>query len=152
MKVTKAVITAAAPGQRTLPLQTLIDQDGVEKSVLGIILEEVLRAEIEEICVVVCPGDEATYRAVSGDHAGRLRFVHQSEPLGYGHALIAPVTSWPGIRFSIWLATISMSAVLTRDAPSNWLRWPPVRIVRFPPCKSPGRAVCRNMVRLAGAG
>jgi len=87
MKVTKAVITAAAPRQRTLPLQTLIDQDGVEKSVLRIILEEVLRAEIEEICVVVCPGDEDTYRAVSGDHAGRLRFVHQSEPRGYGHAV-----------------------------------------------------------------
>ena len=87
MQVSKAVVTAAAPGQRTLPLQTLIDQDGVEKSVLGIILEEILRAGIEEICIVVCPGDEVTYRAVSGDHAGRLHFVHQLTPLGYGDAL-----------------------------------------------------------------
>jgi UTP--glucose-1-phosphate uridylyltransferase len=87
MKVSKAVITAAAPGQRTLPLQTLIDQDGVEKSVLRIILEEVLRANVEEVCIVVCPGDEATYEKVAGDHAGRIRFVHQPEPLGYGHAV-----------------------------------------------------------------
>ena len=87
MKVTKAVITAAAPSQRTLPLQTLIDQDGVEKSVLRIILEEVLRAEVEEICIVVCPGDEATYEKVAGDHVRRIRFVHQPEPLGYGDAI-----------------------------------------------------------------
>lgn len=87
MKVRKAVITAAAPGQRTLPLQTLIDQDGEEKSVLRIILEEVLRARVEEICLVVYPGDEETYKKVVGDHAGRIRFVHQPEPRGYGHAV-----------------------------------------------------------------
>jgi UTP--glucose-1-phosphate uridylyltransferase len=87
MKITKAVITAAGRKQRTLPLQTLIDRDGVEKSVLRIILEEVLRAGIEEICVVVSPGDEQPYAAVAGDHAGRLRFVQQIEALGYGHAV-----------------------------------------------------------------
>ncbi len=53
MKIRKAVITAAGRNQRTLPLQTLIDRDGAEKSVLRIILEEVLTAKIEEICVVV---------------------------------------------------------------------------------------------------
>jgi UTP--glucose-1-phosphate uridylyltransferase len=87
MKITKAVVTAAGRGQRTLPLQTLIDRDGAEKSVLGIIIEEVLRAKVEEICLVVCPGDETAYAEVSGDHAGRLHFVHQSEALGYGHAV-----------------------------------------------------------------
>lgn len=87
MKITKAVITAAGRKQRTLPLQTLIDRDGTEKSVLGIILEEVLRAGVEEICVVVHPGDETAYAAVAGDHAGRLHFVYQETPLGYGHAI-----------------------------------------------------------------
>ena len=58
MEITKAVITAAGRGQRTLPLQTLIDSDGVEKSVLGILIDEVLRAGVEEICIVVHPGDE----------------------------------------------------------------------------------------------
>jgi UTP--glucose-1-phosphate uridylyltransferase len=32
---------------------------------------------------------------VAGDHAGRLRFVPQPEPLGYGHAALCPGTSWP---------------------------------------------------------
>jgi UTP--glucose-1-phosphate uridylyltransferase len=87
MKVTKAVITAAGKGQRNLPLQTLIDRDGTEKSVLAIIVEEVLRANVEEICIVVRPGDESAYAEVAGDHAGRLHFVQQPVPLGYGHAI-----------------------------------------------------------------
>ena len=87
MKIIKAVITAAGREQRSLPLQTLIDHDGAEKSVLGIIVEEALRAGVQEICVIVQPGDEAPYAETVGDHAGRLHFVHQAEPLGYGHAI-----------------------------------------------------------------
>lgn len=87
MRVTKAVITAAGRNQRALPLQTLIDRDGTEKAVLRIIVEEALRAGIEEICVVVCPGDETAYAAAVGEHAGRLTFVQQQAPLGHGHAV-----------------------------------------------------------------
>jgi len=87
MRVTKAVITAALQEQRTLPLQRLIDRDGTEKSVLGIIIEEVLAAGIDEICLVVRPGDEIPYADMAGDHAGRLHFVNQAEPLGHGHAV-----------------------------------------------------------------
>lgn len=87
MKITKAVITAAGRNQRTLPLQTLIDRDGAQKSVLSIIIGEVLRAGVEEICIVVCPGDEAAYAGAAGEHAGRLHFVQQAAPLGYGHAI-----------------------------------------------------------------
>ncbi|MBI4874741.1 MAG: UTP--glucose-1-phosphate uridylyltransferase [Acidobacteria bacterium] len=87
MRIRKAVLTAAGPRQRTLPLQTLIDRDGVEKSVLRILVEEVVRANIEEICMIVSPGDETAFAAVAGEHAGRLRFVHQTEPRGYGDAV-----------------------------------------------------------------
>lgn len=87
MRISKAVITAAGRGQRNLPLQSLVDQDGVEKSVLRILLEEVLRGGVEEIAIVVAPGDEAAYARVAGDHAGRLRFLPQEEPRGYGHAV-----------------------------------------------------------------
>lgn len=87
MKITKAVITAAGRNQRTLPLQTLIDRDGVSKSVLCIIMEEALRAGIEEICLVVCPGDEAAYRVAAGEHANRLHFTPQKDARGYGHAV-----------------------------------------------------------------
>jgi UTP--glucose-1-phosphate uridylyltransferase len=89
MKITKALITAAGRRQRTLPLQTLIDRDGVERSVLHILLNEVVQAGIDAIAVVVLPGDEAAYAAVAGDHVGRLHFVPQTEPLGYGDALYA---------------------------------------------------------------
>ena len=87
MKIKKAVITAAGPKQRNLPLQTLIDRDGREKAVLRIIIEEVLRAGIDEICVVVRPSDEEAYAGVAGDHTARLQFAYQTEPRGYGHAV-----------------------------------------------------------------
>lgn len=88
MKIAKTVITIAGKGQRTLPLQTVIDRDGTQKSVLGILIDEVLQAGIEEIGLVIRPGDEEALTAVAGDHARRLHFIHQPEPLGYGHALL----------------------------------------------------------------
>jgi UTP--glucose-1-phosphate uridylyltransferase len=87
LKIKKAVITAAGQNQRSLPLQSLIDRDGQEKSVLGILIEQALTASVEEICVVVWPGDEARYTQAAGKHAGRLRFVAQPEPRGYAHAI-----------------------------------------------------------------
>ncbi len=87
MKIAKAVITAAGKGQRNLPLQTLIDRDGRQKSVLNIVINEVVQSGVEEICMVVNQEDEASYRSVAGDHAGRISFVYQNEPLGYGHAV-----------------------------------------------------------------
>lgn len=87
VEIRKAVITAAGKNQRTLPLQTLVDRDGVQKTALAIIIEEILRSGVEEICVVVSPGDEASYRSAAGKHSNRLQFVEQESPLGYGHAI-----------------------------------------------------------------
>ena len=87
MNIPKAVITAAGKGQRHLPLQTLVDRDGHQKSVLSVIIDEVVRAGITDTCVVLHPDDEAAYRSVAGDHAGRLTFVYQPDPRGYGHAV-----------------------------------------------------------------
>ena len=88
MKIVKAVITAAGPSQRTLPLQVLVDRDGVQKSVLRIVLEEAQRAGIGDICVVVYPGDEAPYARAAGDIGAHVTFIAQPEPLGYGHAVL----------------------------------------------------------------
>ncbi|HVO17905.1 MAG TPA: sugar phosphate nucleotidyltransferase [Anaeromyxobacter sp.] len=87
MDTKRAIITAAGESQRTLPLQTLVDQDGETKSALRILVEEALSARIEEICVVVAAGDEAAYATAAGPHRGRLRFVVQERPAGYGHAV-----------------------------------------------------------------
>lgn len=87
MEVQRAVITAAGRAQRSLPLQTLVDADGVTKTALQIIVEEALAAGVEEVGVVVAPGDGPAFAAGAGPHAKRLRFIEQAEPRGYGHAV-----------------------------------------------------------------
>ena len=87
MEIKKAVITAAGKNQRTLPLQTLVDRDGNSKTALTIIIEEILKTGVDEISIVISPGDEAAYRAACGSHLGRVAFVEQPQPLGYGHAI-----------------------------------------------------------------
>jgi UTP--glucose-1-phosphate uridylyltransferase len=87
LRIRKGVITAAGPDQRALPLQILIDRDGSKKTVLGILIEQALAARIEEICVVVWPGDEPRYLQAAGSHAAAVRLVAQPRPLGYAHAI-----------------------------------------------------------------
>ena len=87
MNIKKAVVTAAAPDQSTLPLQRLVDRDGVEKTSLELIVEEVLDAGIEQICIVICPGQQSAYEQAAGQHKSRLVFVEQDNPRGYGDAL-----------------------------------------------------------------
>jgi len=87
VEITQALITAAGESQRRLPLQTLVDRDGTPKTALHILIEEVLQAGIEEIVIVVTPGDIPAFTQAAGAFAPRLRFVEQSHPLGYGHAV-----------------------------------------------------------------
>lgn len=89
MKINKAVITCAGPSQRKLPLQTLIDRDGNGKSVLEILVEEVLHAGIDKIGCVIFPGDENTYKDVVGDYARHITFIVQKDAIGYGHAILS---------------------------------------------------------------
>ena len=87
MEIKKAIITAAGKNQRTLPLQSLVDRDGLTKTALQIIVEEILQAGVDEIGIVICPGDQAAFTAAAGGHARRLQFIEQTVPLGYGHAV-----------------------------------------------------------------
>lgn len=87
MEVKKAVITAAADDQRTLPLQTLVDSDGKTKTALCILIEEVLSADIESIGVVINPDDQSAYRSAAGEYADRVEFIEQEQSLGYAHAI-----------------------------------------------------------------
>ncbi len=94
MRVTKALITAAGKNQRTLPLQTLVDRHGESRTALAVIVEEALAAGIEEIGVVIPPGDQAAFAAAAGPHSTRLEFIEQQQPRGYGHAV------WCGREFT----------------------------------------------------
>lgn len=88
MKIRHALITAANPRQRTLPLQTLVDSDGETKPALQIILAEAAEAGVEEFGLVVCPGDEANYAAACGPFHSQVRFIVQPAPRGYGDAIL----------------------------------------------------------------
>jgi UTP--glucose-1-phosphate uridylyltransferase len=69
MKIKKAVITAAARGNRIYPVADsvhksmlpVIDRDGIHKPIIQIIAEEAFTSGIEEICIVCAPGDEVHY-------------------------------------------------------------------------------------------
>lgn len=87
MLVKKAVITAAGRNQRSLPHQTLIDRDGIEKSVLDILIHEVVSAGAEAVAVVIAPGDEARFQQTIHAPTVRVQLIPQAEPRGYGHAL-----------------------------------------------------------------
>ncbi len=87
MKIRKAVITAAGPAQRSIPVQVLVDHEGVQRSVLAILIQVVLKAGIEQICVVVHPGDEERFREAAASESCNLQIVTQQEPGGYAHAL-----------------------------------------------------------------
>jgi UTP--glucose-1-phosphate uridylyltransferase len=112
VKIRKAVITAAGRNQNRLPLQTLVDRDGQQKSAWQIILEEALSTGVEELCVVVGPGDEEPFRQAAGPIAARLRFAVQPEPLGYGHALHC-ARAWVGDE--PFLHLVSDHLYLSRD-------------------------------------
>lgn len=93
MQIKKAIITAAGRSQRALPLQNLVDRDGVSKTALRILIEEVIEAGVESVGLVICPGDQEAFRAAARDHGSRLEFIEQEQPLGYGHAV------WSGRSF-----------------------------------------------------
>lgn len=65
----------------------MMDRDGVQRTVLSIIIAEALSAGVESVGVVVHPGDQRAYAEAAGEHAGRVEFIEQHEPRGYGHAV-----------------------------------------------------------------
>lgn len=88
MKIRKAVITAAGPEQRELPLQRLVDRDGAAKSALRLLLDEAAAAGIGDVALVVHPDDRQRYLAAAGDAQPRVTFVPQPAPRGYADALL----------------------------------------------------------------
>lgn len=117
MRIRKAVIPAAGFGTRLYPatravkkeLFPVVGPDGVCRPAVQYNVEELVAAGIEEICIIVQPGDEGDFRdyfsAPSPDllaklkphHAAhsanlealgrRLCFAYQEKQEGYGHAV-----------------------------------------------------------------
>lgn len=87
LKIQRAVITAAGRNQRSLPLQTLVDRHGESKTALSIVLDEIHDAGIDEVAVVISPGDRPAFEDGLGAAGSRVNYVEQAEPLGFGHAV-----------------------------------------------------------------
>ncbi|NQT24416.1 NTP transferase domain-containing protein [candidate division KSB1 bacterium] len=125
--IKKAVITAAGRGTRQYPatnavqkeLFPLVDLDGVTKPTIQIIAEQALQAGIEEICIVIQPGESGQFEKhftglqeaenssftnkpwglKQSDLLDRLKlsitYVEQTVQEGYGHAVYC-AKEWVG--------------------------------------------------------
>lgn len=117
--VRKAVVPAAGLGTRHFPaahavkkeLFPVVGPDGIARAMIHYQLSELVKAGIEEICIIVQPGDDAVIRAyLEGPGEGylkrlakypallaearemqelaqRVQFAVQREQEGYGHAV-----------------------------------------------------------------
>lgn len=116
--VKKAIIPVAGNGTRMFPITKcikkaflpIIDEDGIIKPVILCLLEEVVNAGIEEICLVIDEEDQEEYdnlfkKPLSADVTSKLseemlryeskilnigkkiQYVYQKEKLGLGHAV-----------------------------------------------------------------
>jgi UTP--glucose-1-phosphate uridylyltransferase len=125
--IKKAIITAAGKGTRQYPatnavqkeLFPLVDRDGITKPTIQVIVEEVMNAGIEEIAVIVQPGEERQFKqhfaglSENGREAFRgkpwgleqsqkllqmsraITYIHQNEQRGFGHAVFC-ANEWAG--------------------------------------------------------
>ena len=119
-RVRKAVIPVAGYGTRLFPatravkkeLFPVVDGSGLAKPLIQVIIEEAVESGVEEVCLVVQPGDDRAFRdyfegglppdlreKLNGkdwaleesrridELAGRISYVEQTTQDGYGHAV-----------------------------------------------------------------
>ncbi len=88
MQITKAIITAAGRTQAHLPLQTVVDRSGEVRTALELLLDEVTGAGIEEVAIIIRPGQQERYRQAVSTSTSQITLFEQHEPRGYGDALL----------------------------------------------------------------
>lgn len=88
MKISKGLITAAGEPQRRIPLQTLVDSEGVPRTVLSMLVSEVIGSGIEQVCVIVPAGEEAVYARAAEGFGDSLQLLPQDGPPGYAQAIL----------------------------------------------------------------
>jgi UTP--glucose-1-phosphate uridylyltransferase len=73
----------------------MVDREGRNRRVLGLLLDEVVSAGVQQIALIVKPGDTDLYREAADAAQAEITFFEQPEPLGYGHA-VGCASSWVG--------------------------------------------------------
>jgi len=104
MKIKRAVITAAGPRQQHLPLQTLVSQNGHTKTVAAFLLDEIFASGIESAAIIIAPGTEGDFSSAVADHLDQVTFIEQSEPLGYGQAVLCAKEFTGNERFLLMMS------------------------------------------------
>jgi UTP--glucose-1-phosphate uridylyltransferase len=84
----KAVITAANPQHRNLPVQTLSDPTGAPVPLIALHLRDLDAAGIHDIAVIHHPDDGDLYREAAGGYGQRLTMIPQDRPRGFGDAVL----------------------------------------------------------------
>lgn len=84
----KAVITAASPQHRNLPVQTLSDSNGDPVPLLSLHLRDLDSAGINEVAVIHHPDDGDLYLGSAGAYRQRLTMIGQDNPRGFGDAVL----------------------------------------------------------------
>lgn len=83
----KAVITAANPQHRNLPVQTLSDPNGEAVPLISLHLRDLDAAGIHDVAVIHHPDDGELYREAAGTYGQRLTLIAQDKPKGFGDAV-----------------------------------------------------------------
>jgi UTP--glucose-1-phosphate uridylyltransferase len=104
VNVPKAVITAAGVKQRHLPLQTIVDSEARSRKTLGLLVDEAESAGIREVGIVVAPGTGDLYREATEESEARITILEQSEPRGYGHAVLSAADFVGGDSFLLMVS------------------------------------------------
>jgi UTP--glucose-1-phosphate uridylyltransferase len=168
--VRKAVVPAAGLGTRLFPashavkkeLFPVVGPDGIARAMIHYHLLELVNAGIEEVCVIVQPGDDAPIRAYfegaddaylrrlekyprlhaealhMRELAGRLRFATQHEQEGYGHAVFQSRNFAAGEPVVLCLGDHLFRGVTTSPAQELMAHWDGVRSVSAVNRISPG--------------
>jgi len=68
--------------------QTLVSPCGNTKTVAEFLLDEIFASGIETAALIIAPGTERAYTTALAEHLEKITFIEQSEPLGYGHAVL----------------------------------------------------------------
>lgn len=95
----KAIVPAAGGGTRLRPHTHVVPKVLLEvagKPIIGHIIDRVLPAGPEEICVVIGAQGELVESYLARNYDCRFRFITQSEPLGLGHAVSQAASCFAG--------------------------------------------------------
>ena len=84
----KAVITAAAPGQRHILDQTLTTHDGKRTRIIEFLLE-LVSGIADQVAFILPAGAGDSYKSLIEQSGQQVFLIEQQEPQGYAHAVFA---------------------------------------------------------------